>query len=104
MICLKISGKGSQGEIRYRHAKIADSSHASPDASAVFCCHCATASTGSHLALFKNRNRRANADATRLVLPWKQAESNGRVIGFVISSAALTPQVAHNQQLGGEGS
>jgi hypothetical protein len=43
----------------------------------------------------KDRNRHAITDATRFALAWKQAESNGRVIGFVISLPALMPQVAH---------
>jgi len=33
MICPKISGKGCQTEIRYPNAKIANSSHPSPEAS-----------------------------------------------------------------------
>jgi len=33
MICPKISGKGCQMEIHYCHAKIANSSHPSPEAS-----------------------------------------------------------------------
>jgi hypothetical protein len=36
MICPKIDGKGCQTEIRYRHAKIANSSRPSPEASANF--------------------------------------------------------------------
>jgi hypothetical protein len=48
----------------------------------------ATASTGSHLApRVQNRKRHAIADAARFAPPWKWAESNGHVIGLVISFA-----------------
>ena len=36
IICPKINGKRCQAEIRYRHAKIANSSHPSPEASSNF--------------------------------------------------------------------
>jgi len=53
---------------------------------------------------FKDQNSHAFADAARFALPWKRAESNGPVIGFVISFSALMRQATHYQQLGGEGS
>jgi hypothetical protein len=56
------------------------------------------------LAPVQNRKRHAIADSARFALPWKPAEINGHVIGFVISFPAIIPQVLHYQEFGGEGS
>ena len=70
----------------------------------LFCRPCVTDSIESYLAPLKNRNRQAIAHAVRVAPRWKQAESDGHVISFVITRLALLSQVAHYVGLGGEGS
>ena len=51
----------------------------------------APGSIGRHLSLVENRNRHAIINATCATLPGKQVESDGHVIGFVISISVLAP-------------
>ena len=92
-------------EIHYCHAKITNSSHFFSGSFVKFFVGLVPKVLPDHIRPpVQEPERHAIVNAARSGLPWKRAESNGHVIGFVISCLLLMLQVAHYQQLGGEGS
>ena len=84
MICPKISEKACQTEICYWHAKIANSSHPSTEASSN--CLIAPQVRPNHIQLrFRTVIVMPSPMPHASHCPGSGAETNGRVIGFVIS-------------------